>query len=275
MWAQDWQHAAMLPGVDFSGLTPGMRQRALDVLRKYDCTCGCAMKVAECRFKDPSCAYSKGLAAVVVASLRKGRTEAEAMADAKASRFGHVPEHKVLDDAVPIPTAGAPVMGPAGARVTLVEFSDFQCPYCALAVGKIAGILKAYPRDVKLVFKQYPLDSHPQARISAQAAVAAQRQGKFWQMHDVMFAHRKELSRQAILGWAAGLGLDMKKFEADLDSEAVKKAVERDIDEGDAAGVEGTPTVYIDGQRYNGDLDLSAVRPVIEAELKRVAAARK
>ncbi|MBS1859730.1 MAG: thioredoxin domain-containing protein [Acidobacteria bacterium] len=275
LWSQDWQNATALPGVDFSGLTPAMRQHVLHVLRDYDCSCGCAMKVAECRFKDPACAYSKGLSAVVVASIRQGKSEAAAIADAKASRFGHRPEPKLLDDPVPIPTQGAPVMGPAAAPVTLVEFSDFQCPYCAIAVAKINAILKAYPRDVKLVFKQFPLDSHPQAAISAQASLAAQKQGKFWQLHDVMYAHRTELSRRAILGWAAALGLDMKKFEADLDSDAVKKTVARDMDDGEKAGVEGTPTVYINGRRYNGDLELSAVKPVIEAELKRVAAARK
>ncbi len=272
LWAQDWQNAAVLPGVDFAGLTPAMTLHTLHVLRNYDCSCGCGMKVAECRFKDPSCAYSKGLGAVVVESIRKGKSEAAAIADAGASRWGHRPEPKLLDDPVPIPTAGSPVMGAAGGRVTLVEFSDFQCPYCARAVARINAILQAYPRDVRLVFKQFPLDSHPQAQISAQAALAAQKQGKFWQMHDTMFAHRNELSRRAILGWAASLGMDVKKFEADLDSDAVKKTVARDVDDGDKAGVEGTPTLFIDGQRYNGDLELSAVKPVIDAELKRVAA---
>ena len=89
-----------------------------------------------------------------------------------------------------------------------------------------------------------------------------------------MFANRTGLSRKAILSWASGLGLDMKRFEADLDSDAVKKAVARDIADGDKAGVEGTPTVYINGQRYNGELAIEASRKVIEAELKRVAPAK-
>src|SRR5262249_26888245 len=114
-----------------------------------------------------------------------------------------------------------------------------------------------------------------QAQISAQAAIAAHQQGKFWQLHDVMFANRTSLSRKSILGWAEKLGLDMKRFQADLDSDTVKKVVARDLDDGEKAGVEGTPTVYINGQRYNGDLDLADVRKVIDAELKRVATARK
>src|SRR5215467_351944 len=273
--AQDWQTATELNGVDLSNLTAGRKNRALHALRTEACSCGCGMKIAECRVKDPSCTFSRGLSATLVDSIRKGKSEAASVADMKASKFGHRPEPKLLDDPVPIPTEGSPVMGPANARVTLVEFSDFQCPYCYKAVEKIDAILKAFPNDVKLVFKQYPLDSHPQAMISAQAAIAALQQGKFWQLHDVMFKNHNGLSRRAILGWAGGLGLDMKRFEADLDSDAVKKLVARDMADGDKAGVEGTPTVYINGKRYNGELALDASRPVIEAELKRVASAKK
>lgn len=275
LFAQDWETATTLNAVDLTGLAPALKNRALHAMRTQDCSCGCGMKIAECRVKDPSCAFSRGLAATLVESVRKGKTEAAAIADAKASKFGHRPEPKLLDDPVAIPTFGSPVTGPANARITLVEFSDFQCPYCTKAVEKINAILKAYPNDVKLIFKQYPLDSHPQAQISAQAALAAHQQGKFWPLHDVMFANRPTLSRKSILGWAAGMGMDMKRFEADMDSDAMKKAVARDLADGDKAGVEGTPTVFINGQRFNGELALEAVRPVIEAELKRVAAAKK
>lgn len=273
--AQEWQSLAVLPGVDFAGLTSPLKLRALHALRAYDCSCGCGMKVAECRVKDPNCAYSRGLSATMVDSIRKGRTEAAAVADAKASRFGQRPEPKILEDPVAIPTQGSPVLGPATARITLVEFSDFQCPYCSKAVEKLNAVLKAYPNDVKLIFKQFPLDSHPEAQISAQAAIAAHQQGKFWPLHDLMFANRTALSRKAILGWAGSLGLDMKKFEADLDSDAVKKIVARDMADGEKAGVEGTPTIFMNGRRYNGELDPGSFKPVLDAELKRVAAAKK
>jgi len=272
---QDWQTETALPGVDFAGLTPTLKQRALHAMRGYDCSCGCGMKVAECRIKDPNCAFSRGLSSTLIDSIRAGKSEASALADAKASKFGHRAEPKLLDDPVPIPTLGSPVMGAANARITLVEFSDFQCPYCSKAVEKINAVLKAYPNDVKLVFKQFPLDTHPQAQISAQAALAAHQQGKFWQLHDLMFANRNALSRKSILGWAGSLGLDMKKFEADLDSEATKKVVARDLSDGEKAGVEGTPTVFVNGQRYNGELDLGSFKTVLDAELKRVATAKK
>jgi protein-disulfide isomerase len=266
--AQDWQTATTLNGVDFTGLTPARKTVALKALRTMGCTCGCNMKVTQCRVEDPNCSYSKGLAASIVDSVRAGKSESAAIEVAKTTKWAHRPEPKLFDDPVQIPTQGAPVTGPANARITLVEFSDFQCPYCSKASVQIAAILKAYPKDVKLIFKQYPLDSHPQAQICAQGALAAHQQGKFWQLHDLMFANRTRLSRQAILLWAQTTGVDMKRFTADLDSDAIKKAVARDLADGEKAGVEGTPTVFIDGRRYNGDLDLAAIKPVLDKKLK-------
>ena len=272
--AQEWQTVTNLNSVDFTGLSAAKKTSALHALRNFDCSCGCGMKVAECRVKDPNCSYSRGLSSMIVESMKKGKSETEAVAEAKESKLGHRPEAKLLDDPVPIPTLGSPTTGPANARVVLVEFSDFQCPYCVKAVEKINAVLKAYPKDVRLIFKQYPLESHPQASISAAAALAAHNQGKFWQMHDILFANRTKLSRPNILGWAAQIGLDMKRFNADLDSDAIKKAVVRDTQDGDKAGVEGTPTVFIDGQRYNGELALEAIKPVIDGELKRMAGSK-
>jgi protein-disulfide isomerase len=173
------------------------------------------------------------------------------------------------NDPVTIPIAGDPVLGPPNARVTVVEFSDFQCPYCAVAVVQLNAVLQAYPNDVKLVFKQYPLEMHSQAALAAEAALAAQRQGKFWQLHDAMYANRTHLTRQNILALAGTIGLDVKRFEQDWDSPAIKQALAKEQQEGDAIGVNATPTIFIDGQRYNGDLALDAIRPFIDKEIKR------
>jgi len=270
--AQEWQTATDLEGVDFSGLSPARKTLAVKALRTQACSCGCAMKVAECRVKDPKCTYSRGLASVTVAAIKAGKSVDDAIAESKASKYGTRPTPKLLDDPVPIPTLGSPAMGPADARITMVEFSDFQCPYCSRATAQINATLKAYPNDVRLIFKQYPLaELHPAAALSAAAALAAHAQGKFWPMHDVMFANRSRLSRPSILAWAKEIGLDMQRFTADLDSEAIRKAVVRDVADGDKAGVEGTPTVFLNGQRYNGDLAPEAIKPVIDSELKRLA----
>ncbi|HLK63173.1 MAG TPA: thioredoxin domain-containing protein [Bryobacteraceae bacterium] len=268
LFAQDWKAKTDLPGVDFGTLAPAKKATALKLLRNRDCACGCGMKVAQCRVEDPGCAYSKGLAAEMVTAIKEGKSETAALAAAENSKWAHVPEPKLLDDPVAIPTAGAPVTGPADARITLVEFSDFQCPYCVKAIHQLDAVLKAYPKQVKLIFKQYPLESHPQASISAAAALSAHQQGKFWQMHDALFANRERLSRRTILELAGGLGLDMKKFTADLDSPETKKTVARDVADGDKAGVEGTPTVFINGQRYNGSLELPAIKKVLDDKLK-------
>jgi len=270
LFAQDWQTSPDLPSVDFTGLTAAQKALALKVLRTNTCPCGgCGMKLAECRIKDSGCSYSRSLAAIVVASVKKGANEAAVLAALDASPLMHRATPKQLEDAVAIPVDGAPLLGPKDARVTLVEFSDFQCPYCAVAVVKLNAVLKAYPNDVKLIFKQYPLEMHSQAALAAAAAMAAHRQGKFWPLHDAMFADRTHLSRQNILAMAGKAGLDLKRFQQDWDSPAIKQAVAREQAEGDKIGVEATPTIFIDGQKYNGDLDLDAVRPIIEKELKR------
>jgi len=267
--AQDWQTSQNLPAVDFTGLTSAQKALALRVLRTKGCPCGCGMKMAECRTKDPDCSYSKGLAAIVVDSVKKGANEAAVLAAVDASPLMHRAAPKLLESPVAIPIDGAPFVGPKDAPVALVEFSDFQCPYCAQAVVKLRAVLKAYPNQVKLVFKQFPLDRHSQAALAAAAGVAAHRQGKFWPLHDAMFADRTHLSRTTILEMAGAIGLDTKRFEQDWDSPAVKQAVARDEIEGEKVGVEATPTIFIDGQKYNGGLDLGAIRPIIEAELKR------
>jgi len=231
------------------------------------------MKMAECRMKDPSCTYSKGLAATIVDAIKHGKTPAEALTLAKNSNYGKGPaDHsKVLEDAVAIPLGNAPVRGNANAKITLVEFSDFQCPFCVAATPQLDALLKAYPTQVKLAFKQFPLDSHSQAALAASAALAAQKQGKFWQLHDGMFAMKGNLSRQRILSLASVLGLDMKRFEADLNSAEIKLAVSKDMEEGEHIGVDSTPTLFVDGMRFNGPLTMAALKPVIEAESKNPA----
>jgi protein-disulfide isomerase len=275
LFAQNWQTSDTLPGVDLKGLTTAQKASALKILREQGCPCGCSMKIAQCRQEDPSCSYSNGLAVIVVDSIKQGKSEAEAIADAAASRLARDQNTgRVLDAAISIPTTGSPVTGPAQAQVTLVEFSDFQCPYCVAAIPEIAGLLKAFPQQVKLIFKQYPLDIHSQAHLAASAALAAHQQGKFWLMHDALFEHHNDLSRPRIIALAQEQGLDMKRFEADLDSKAISASIAKDVHDGDTAQVEGTPTLFIDGQRYNGRIDLALLKPLIAAELKKNAPAQ-
>jgi protein-disulfide isomerase len=269
--AEDWNDAESLPAVDLHALTAAQKGTVLKLLREHGCSCGCGMKIAECRVKDPGCFYSRGLALVMVDAVKAGKDEKQVLAAVEASKFAHPPEQKTLEDAVAIPTAGSPVTGPQDAPITVVEFSDFQCPYCALATPQLRAVLKAYPTQVKLIFKQFPLDMHSQAALAAAAAIAAHRQGKFWPMHDALFASHNDLSRPTILTLASAIGLDIKRFEADLDSAQTKQTVAQDLEDGTRAGVMSTPTIFIDGQHYNGPIKLETLTPLLEAELKHPA----
>ena len=273
VFGQDWKTAASLPGIDLNGLSPAQKASVLKILRDQDCSCGCGMKIAECRIADPQCSYSTGMAAAVIEAVKQGKGETDAIASMKASKWAQVQPQKLLNDPVTIPVIGAPSVGPANAPITLVEFSDFQCEFCAAAFSEIKAVLKAYPTQVRLVFKEFPLEFHSQADLAAAAAVAANKQGKFWAMHDAMFTHHDDLSRKAILALAKENGLDMNRFESDIDSSEVRETVVRDVKDGDRAGVEGTPTIFINGQRFNGPLALDSLKPVLDAELKQPAPA--
>jgi protein-disulfide isomerase len=269
--AEDWNEADSLPAVDMHALTPAQKSTVLKLLRERGCSCGCGMKIAECRVKDPGCFYSRGLALVMVDAVKAGKNEKDVLAAVEASKFSHPPEQKLLEDPVPIPVAGSPVTGPPAAPITVVEFSDFQCPYCYLATPQLRAMLKAYPTQVKLIFKQFPLDRQSQAAMAAAAAIAAHKQGKFWPMHDALFASHNDLSRPTILSLASAIGLDMKRFEADLDSAETRQTVAQDEEDGTRAGVMATPTIFIDGQHYNGPIKLETLTPLLDAELKHPA----
>jgi len=277
LFAQDWTTVTSWPTVDMAGLTAAQKTTVLKIMRQQGCSCGCGMKVAECRTKDPSCTYSRGLASVVVDAVRHGKNEKDAWAAASASQYAKGPaqHNEVLETAVKVPIADAPARGPADAKITLVEFSDFQCPFCITATPQLESVLKAYPSQVKLVFKEFPLDSHSQAALAAAAALSARNQGKFWQMYDRLFAQQGNLSRRGILALASGVGLDMKRFQSDLDSAEVKKAVDKDIVDGEHIGVDSTPTLFMNGRRYNGPITMAALKTVIDGELKHPGAAPK
>ncbi len=262
---QAWRAATELPGVDFTGLTALQKKQVLTVLRESGCACGCQMKVAQCRVEDPACGQSTTLAKVAVAAAKAGK-DIKAALEASPLVVAAKNRDRVLLDAVAIATEGAPVKGPESARITLVEFSDFQCPYCIRAVSQLEAVLKAYPKDVKLIYKQFPLDNHSQARIAAQASLAAHAQGKFWLLHDRMYGKSREINRANILAWAQEFGLDIPKFTAAMDSPAIKQAVDRDLAEGERIGVEGTPSLFVNGKKYQGALDPAVLIPLLAKE---------
>jgi len=261
-----WKTSEMLGDVDLSSLTPVQKKAALKILREEDCSCQCGMKTAECIMKDTNCSYSRTIAKIAIQGVKDGKSLMEISKLMDASPKAHRP--KVLEAPVKIPVDGAPVRGPADARITLVEFSDFECPFCSVAVKQVDTLMAAYPKDVKLIYKQFPLSMHPHAQFAAEASLAAREQGKFWEMYDVLFKNYRRLSRENVMIWAKEIGLDVNKFKADLDSRKYKAVVDKDVADGETAGVYGTPSFYINGKQYNGEVSLAALKPIFAAELK-------
>lgn len=267
--ALDVESAGELPGVKLNGLTTAQKAQVLAIARAEDCTCQCGMKIAACIARDPNCTTSKTLATALARQMRAGKSAAAARAILKDAAYIAKLKEEIESQPANLNLAGVPALGPEKARITIVEFSDFQCPFCRSGAEALAAIAKAYPNDVRLLFKQFPLESHSQAAVAAEASLAAHAQGKFWPMHDRIFANPRSLTEANLIAWAKELGLDSGRFAQDLTSRKYQATVRREVREGIEAGVQGTPTVFLNGRLYRGPVKLEALKPAIEAELKR------
>ena len=151
-----------------------------------------------------------------------------------------------------VPTDGAPSLGPARASITIVEFADYQCPYCVRAEATVRAIEQAHPGDVRLVFKNLPLPIHDHARLLARAAVAADAQGRFWEMHDRLLSSTGTLDAAALDRVARDVGLDVARFDRDLGDASFDARIDADAADAKALGVKGTPTFFVNGRRVVG-----------------------
>lgn len=163
--------------------------------------------------------------------------------------------------------AGSPMRGNPDALVTIVGFSEFECPFCARVNPTIDEILAKYGDDVRIIFKNYPLDFHANAEPAARAALAAGEQGKFWEFHDIAFDNQRALNEENYQKWAEQLGLDMEAFNAAYNSDKLKEAVAADLRLATELGVRGTPNFYINGQNVRGAQPFANFQPVIDTEL--------
>lgn len=165
--------------------------------------------------------------------------------------------------------AKGPSKGPANAPVTIVEFSEFQCPFCARVNPAFAQVMETYGDKVRIVFRQFPLDFHQHAQKASEASLCAADQGKFWELHDAMFANQNALGVDQIKAKAVELGLDAAKFNACVDSGEKAAVIAQDKRDGEAAGVTGTPGIFINGRFINGAVPFAELAEVIEDELRR------
>ncbi|MFD4263175.1 Na+/H+ antiporter NhaA [Streptomyces sp. NPDC058534] len=161
------------------------------------------------------------------------------------------------------------VRGPADAAVTLVEYGDFECPYCGRAESAVRDLLGS-ETDVRYVWRHLPLtDVHPNARAAAEASEAAARQGRFWDMHDLLLARQDELGERDLLRHARELGLDLEVFRGDLAQRRGARRVAEDVDSADLSGVSGTPTFFVNGRRHRGAYDIDALKRAVEQARRR------
>jgi protein-disulfide isomerase len=162
-----------------------------------------------------------------------------------------------------------PSRGADGAKVTIVEFSDFQCPYCQRVIPTLEAIEERYPNDVRIVYRNFPLGNHSRATPAAEAALCADDQGKFWPYHDVLFENARALEDEQLVSYAEQVGLDKAAFEACIDEGRFSDQVARDIEEGRAAGVTGTPAFFVNGVMLSGARPKEAFFELIDTELAR------
>ena len=170
-----------------------------------------------------------------------------------------------------VATENAPFTGNADAKVTIVEFSDFQCPFCAKGAELVTALKKKYGNKIKVVFKNFPLPFHNHAKTAAIAALCANAQGgqHFWKMHDHLFANQTKLSADDIKGHAKALGLKTAEFNECLDKEKFAARVEADLAEGQKVGVKSTPTFFVNGQLINGAQPIEVFSELIDEALKK------
>ncbi len=165
---------------------------------------------------------------------------------------------------------GAPIRGPEDAPVTIVAYSDFQCPYCSRVHPTLQRLLATYPQSVRLVFKHNPLPMHPDAPLAHRASIAAAEQGQFWEMHDLIFSNIRDLSRNTLMSYASDLDFDLAKFTADIDSDRVATLLSQDMAESERLGINGTPTFLINGKFVSGAQPFDNFQALIERELLEV-----
>jgi Na+/H+ antiporter NhaA len=178
----------------------------------------------------------------------------------------------IVDLAAPVDPGRDHIRGPEDAPITVVEYGDFECPYCGQAEPVIRELLAGHG-DVRYVWRHLPLsDVHAQAQLAAQAAEAAAEQGAFWEMHDLLFQHQDALQPRDLVRYAGELGLDVDRFRDDLRRDTGAARVTEDVDSADLSGVSGTPTFFINGRRHYGAYDIATLSAAVEAARKRAAA---
>lgn len=212
------------------------------VLQTYMSPCGEPITLDVCVRENRPCVKCMPAAQAAASLVTKGGSEAE-IREWLANRF---------DDrwVRPIDVGSSPSIGPADAKVVMIEFADYECPHCADRAPQVHALLgePEFQNKIRFVFKNFPLPQHRNAEAAAVASLAAQNQGKFWQMHDLLFQHQESLGPAEIEGLAKQLGLDLDRFRKDIAAPTDQARVTADRDLGTRLGIEGTPSFFVNGR---------------------------
>jgi protein-disulfide isomerase len=205
--------------------------------------------------------YIKAHPQEISAAMKKYEADERAAAQEAAVK-------QALANRKTVPTNGSPSTGPATAPITVVEFSDFQCPYCARSVGTITQLMANHKGQIRLVFKNAPLPFHDKAPGAAKAAMAAEAQGKFWEYREVLMTKQNEWSQSAdpkanFVAYAKDMKMDGARFEKDMSNPAFQKRLDDDKAVGAPLGVQGTPTYFINGAMVVGAQELSQFERIV------------
>jgi len=179
----------------------------------------------------------------------------------------------VEDFTVPQITGDDHVLGPAEASVTVLEYGDYECPYCRGAARDVDRMLGLYPASIRFVFRNFPIQQlHPHAEQAAEAAEAAAAQGRFWEMYECLLRPSSRLDLDSLLSYARDLGLEVDRFSREVTGRAYAQKIERDLREGVRNGVNATPKFYVDGQRIDGKLPLEGLENAIRSSVRAASA---
>lgn len=254
--------AAKVPGVDASGLTDRERATVAKVAEDALCDCGRPTTLTGCLREQPECVLGQRMGKLAVSLVQAGASGLEATDLVERYFDGFRPARREK-----IALTDAACRGPKDAPVTLVEFADYECPYCGFAWGLVHDVVDAFKGRVRWCFLQFPLSQHPHARDAARVAEYAKTKGKFFELSAVFFAHQEDLSREAIQGYAKQVGLDPDAVAKVLAEGTYDAEVAHDRKEGERVGVQGTPTLFIDGRRYDLPLNGPMLVQALEDEL--------
>ena len=203
----------------------------------------------------------------IVEYLKQEREEERRQAFLKELKEKHKTTIALRPPVVQVEAGGRPERGGAKAPVTIIEFSDYECPFCKRAEVVVDQVMKTYGDKVRLVFRDFPLPMHPQARPAAEAANCANAQGKFWPYHAKLFANQTALGEDKLKAYATELGLDATQFEGCLAKGEFKAAIDKDVADGEKVGVSGTPAFFVNGRMLSGAQPFEKFKEVIDEEI--------